>query len=503
MDGWTPGILQQAVNNCTASDGVINECSILHLYSSSDGTCQKVCHGFFLLFLKKPRLTIEYITQTPDVNEIVLGTLATLPGCNLVSNTTASTLASCPNYVAPSLFTKPVVYTGAVPPPGSQVLSNAAQVVLSYKNYTYVDCYSDTAPSRALPNRLTTASNTVNGCLDAALAGGFKYASVEYYSECYAWNTLNSTSLPVGYGLCGAPCLGNTTQICGGTTGRFRYRFFYISVANSVVSQKIGTMVLYIYNGTFPSTTTTSVAHTSTSTSTTTTISVASGPTAVASSQGYNYVGCYSDKDSTRALPVKLSPTNSSVAACLAIAKSSGYSLAGIEYGGECWSGHYLFNTSVAIAASSCSMPCNSDSTSLCGGPNAISYYQFNGVLPNEPQTVLAYKNWNFQGCYTDSANPRALPNQLTISPVSVNSCLDAASTAGYSMASLTYYGECRAANVLSSTSVPSPNGVRDCQAVCSGNSTQYCGGTNWTIDYYTLSTTVGAASQAKTVKAK
>lgn len=43
MDAWTPGVLQQAVNNCTASSGVIEECSILHLTNqATNGRCQKV-----------------------------------------------------------------------------------------------------------------------------------------------------------------------------------------------------------------------------------------------------------------------------------------------------------------------------------------------------------------------------------------------------------------------------------------------------------------------------
>lgn len=85
----------------------------------------------------------------------------------------------CPNYVAPQIFDRPVGYLGEAAPPGSQVLPSTPKVVLAYKNYTYVDCYSDNAPVRALKIQLTTASKTVEACLDAALAIEAKYVGIE------------------------------------------------------------------------------------------------------------------------------------------------------------------------------------------------------------------------------------------------------------------------------------------------------------------------------------
>ena len=48
-------------------------------------------------------------------------------------------------------------------------------------NWTYVDCYSDLVPGRALPNGLSNSAQTVEGCLDACNARGYAYCGVEYH----------------------------------------------------------------------------------------------------------------------------------------------------------------------------------------------------------------------------------------------------------------------------------------------------------------------------------
>lgn len=72
-------------------------------------------------------------------------------------------------------------------PAGTVVGSGQPSVVLSYvstktnQNWTYVDCYSDLVPGRALPNGLSNAAQTVEGCLEACGARGYAYCGVEYH----------------------------------------------------------------------------------------------------------------------------------------------------------------------------------------------------------------------------------------------------------------------------------------------------------------------------------
>lgn len=156
----------------------------------------------------------------------------------------------------------------------------------------------------------------------------------------------------------------------------------------------------------------------------------------VASYSGYNHVGCYSDAAS-RSLPTQLSLSTTTVDACLSLAKAKGFSLAGLENGAECWAGHYISTTSSKLAASACSMSCTGNRAQLCGGPNALNYYQFVGVLSNEPTILLSYKNWNFIDCHSETKVGRALVNRLTTATNTVQACLDAANLAGFSMAGL------------------------------------------------------------------
>jgi glucan 1,3-beta-glucosidase len=55
---------------------------------------------------------------------------------------------------------------------------------------------------------------------------------------------------------------------------------------------------------------------------------------------GWNYRGCYTDNPSARALGNRLYPPGSTAAmtieACITVCQAAGYSLAGVEYAGEC-----------------------------------------------------------------------------------------------------------------------------------------------------------------------
>ncbi|KPV75713.1 uncharacterized protein RHOBADRAFT_25888, partial [Rhodotorula graminis WP1] len=133
FNGWDRQVLQEAIDTCTSDSGVIEYCKVFDLYDSSH-TCRK----------------------TPDVNEVVLGTLPKLPGCNPVTGA-GPNATPCTDPNPPAIFSNPVAYTGSAPPVGAQVPSSAPTVVTSYTSakgsiFTYQDCYSDLVNGRALPN---------------------------------------------------------------------------------------------------------------------------------------------------------------------------------------------------------------------------------------------------------------------------------------------------------------------------------------------------------------
>lgn len=109
------------------------------------------------------------------------------------------------------------MYRRNIAAPGSEVLVDTPQVVTSYGNYTYTDCFSYEGGSKPFASmlKLNATTMTVNACLDAAFAGKFSYGALANGDQCWAGNSILNATL-VGYSGCDRSCKGNQTQICGG-----------------------------------------------------------------------------------------------------------------------------------------------------------------------------------------------------------------------------------------------------------------------------------------------
>ncbi len=58
---------------------------------------------------------------------------------------------------------------------------------------------------------------TVEGCGNFCLWGGYKFAGLEYFHECWCANAIDSNStLAENPADCNAACTGNSNQVCGG-----------------------------------------------------------------------------------------------------------------------------------------------------------------------------------------------------------------------------------------------------------------------------------------------
>lgn len=79
---------------------------------------------------------------------------------------------------------------------------------------TYVGCYTDT-PTRALPVNLLWSGATVEACVTIARAQGYKFAGVQYGTQCFAGNVPAYTLVPDSN--CNMPCAAAPTEICGGS----------------------------------------------------------------------------------------------------------------------------------------------------------------------------------------------------------------------------------------------------------------------------------------------
>jgi hypothetical protein len=96
--------------------------------------------------------------------------------------------------------------------------------------------------------------------------------------------------------------------------------------------------------------------------------------------------GCYKDSRD-RFLSGEKLPNIGKVSntKCIEYCNSKGFSIAGTQYGGECFCGNSL-STIEKLDDSKCSMSCEGDETQTCGGDWALSVFTKGGAEPSSPK---------------------------------------------------------------------------------------------------------------------
>lgn len=207
---------------------------------------------------------------------------------------------------------------------------------------------------------------------------------------------------------CNMACSGNVSEYCGGPNRLNVYEF-----GNS-------------YTGTIPTVSASTTASTT-----------ATPPAATSAALDWTYLGCYTDTVHTRTLLNVQAANNAlTVESCIAACAQGGYTLAGTEFGDQCWCDTTLHNGGgpAPDGNTGCNMPCAGNASEVCGGTDRLSIYS-----PPGPA-------WQSLGCYTDSVQKRTLthPEQITGggAAMTVELCQGACSAAGYKLAGIEYAGE-------------------------------------------------------------
>lgn len=209
----------------------------------------------------------------------------------------------------------------------------------------------------------------------------------------------------------------------------------------------------------------------------------------------FKYRGCYTDNSTGgRALQYQFpDDTTLTIESCVQECSAKGYTIAGMEYGKQCFCDTYLRNSATLVGDSDCSMSCAGDDSEDCGAGNRLSVY-INGRLKKaSPVTVQKTGlpgNWQYQGCLTDSAQNRALM-YMTYWPTNNTNvhCLNLCAQYGYGAGGTEFGEQCfcgDASTVIASGATIQPD--TDCNIVCPGTNkatSYYCGGGN-RISYYT-----------------
>ncbi len=167
-------------------------------------------------------------------------------------------------------------------------------------------------------------------------------------------------------------CNGNQNEYCGGSNR----------------------LDLYSVNGTSP---------TSASSSATATASGIPGPTSLPS--GWVSGGCWVDQVYGRILQYEQpdDPTMT-VESCIDTCADSNYTVAGTEFGVQCFCGYEIINAGTrASNPGDCSQACGGNSAEFCGGGNRMNIYytgDLNVLGVPVPQTA-GLGGWTYMGCRT------------------------------------------------------------------------------------------------------
>ena len=251
--------------------------------------------------------------------------------------------------------------------------------------YAYFGCQTEATNGRALTAK-AIASNTMTLEACESACAGYTYFGTEYGSECkhphsfvsccvlipagYCGNSFSAGSNPAPATDCQMPCVANVSEYCGAGNR----------------------LLVYQLNATGTGTGTTPTA---TATAPSSTVSL---PTE------WIYDGCWVDGLNGRVLDYQQPDNqNNTVELCIAICSRLGFSIAGLEYGMQCFCDNFIQEGgALAVAQADCNIPCSGNSAQICGAGNRLSIYSVGKPVVLQPpvvQTTDLPGSWKYQAC--------------------------------------------------------------------------------------------------------
>ncbi|KAI9669949.1 MAG: hypothetical protein M1831_006985 [Alyxoria varia] len=213
VNGWDVDLLQRATDDCTNDSGNVKDCEHFKLIPDED--CRQC---------RLPAPT----------DEDVKGPMPELPGCNPVrkGEDVLKPVKECkkdenPNASAPSGNDKPSAGHAKDGPTYQDGAATYADLTQK-SGYKYLGCAKDSYNSRTLTgaDNNKQGAQTVESCVAFCKGKGFKYAGLEYKSECYCGNAVAKDRAPKEgvLGSCTQKCDGDEKQICGGSGALSLYK---------------------------------------------------------------------------------------------------------------------------------------------------------------------------------------------------------------------------------------------------------------------------------------
>ncbi|KAK0449009.1 uncharacterized protein EV420DRAFT_787296 [Desarmillaria tabescens] len=387
---------------------------------------------------------VEYSQECYCGNNIESGdTNATATDCNMAC--TGNTLQLCGGPSRLNLF-----WSGATPPP-------PPTIVPSVGNWTSLGCYSDNVDGRALTVGMDVTDVTIETCTSACFSSGYQFAGTEYSAQCFCGSSIVNGGAPTASDECTMTCAGNSSQFCGGPNrlNVYNYTGTDLPPINNGGGNAGGGQAVAVF------------------------------PVLTGLPGSWSYNACWVDNAHGRIFETEIgADANLTVQSCIASCIDRNFTVAGMEFGQECYCGDRLVNGATLAAESDCSMSCTGNSTEACGAGNRLSVYSTTENITALPVAVALVDNlpgqWTYQGCYTDEVvGTRTLPWQnIWSTNNSVEACLTQCSDFGYTAAGLEYGDECYCGDISDIAAHDSVQAEEsDCATQCPGDPLHLCGG--------------------------
>ncbi|EAA29543.1 hypothetical protein NCU05935 [Neurospora crassa OR74A] len=324
--------------------------------------------------------------------------------------------------------------------------------VANVRGFDYLGCYRETSP-RLLPNSLLGDDTlTVEKCAAYCTDLSFPYFGVEYGRECWCGVSQPDAAQLVPATDCSMTCAGAGDEICG-AGNRINVYGRQMEVPADVGD--------------------------------------------------YAYQGCYTDSPvpSEKSLTGKVMyDADMTLDECRVSCQEDGYPYFGTEYGSQCFCGTKLYDgdndsdnegdypaRAFLVPNRECSMRCGGDATNAttCGDANRLSVY-WNGIVSGARNLALEdfvaadLPGWNYQGCMRDDVVQRTLTGPtLRNNDMTVETCVAFCNQGGFVYAGLEFMSECYCGNALNGGDDIEEVDDSQCEQLCAGSETEYCGGPN------------------------
>ncbi|KAI0808290.1 hypothetical protein C8Q74DRAFT_1189458 [Fomes fomentarius] len=387
------------------------------------------------------------------------GTNATLADCNLPCAGDATEFCGAGNRLS--------VYWNGVQPPPPPV------TVPSVGDWQSLGCFNDSVNARVLSVGINVPGNfTVEGCTEACFNANFPVAGMEFAAQCFCDTAIQNGGAPTPLADCSMACSGNSSEFCGGPNRLNVYNFTGTlpgpPKAPGGGNGNGGTPVLV-------------------------------SPVTSGLPGNWAYGACYVDNAFGRIMTTQLDDNQqTTVESCIASCAAKRFTLAGLEFGVQCFCGNTLIDGAVKGDEDTCNMSCGGNSTEACGGPNRLSVYTSTGDVIALPVPSPLKDNlpgqFEYQGCLAEGPNGRRVfPLYQIISQTNttIQGCLSQCAAFGYPAAGVEFGQECYCGDVedVGKTS-PGLAADSDCNIACTGDPIHLCGGEN-RLQYYKWNVTM------------